>query len=251
MDSEERFSDRVENYILYRPQYPGEVYAFLQEKGLISPESIVADVGCGTGISSKLFLEKGHKVFGVEPNRPMLQAAENAFKGNDLFIPVPAPAEKTTLSDHSVDLVVCAQAFHWFDRENAKKEFKRILKEEGKVLLLWNERRTEGEDFLQVYEDFLKMFGTDYKEVDHRQAQAENVLGSFFNGNYLCASFDNFQKLDLQGLKGRILSASYMPGPGHADHDFMMYCLKKIFNRYEENGKVTLVYDTRVYAGSI
>lgn len=250
-----RFSDRVDNYVRYRPHYPVEVLEFLLKANIISGNSVVADIGSGTGISAELFLKNGIKVFGVEPNEPMREAAETilkAYADKNLFISVDGTAEQTKLEDKSVDVIVCAQAFHWFNNETFKKECQRILKPNGFVVLMWNDRRTDSTDFLKVYEDFLQMFGTDYKEINHKNTQEKSQFDNFFGaGNYREDSFYNFQDVDFTGLKGRVLSSSYMPNEGHKDFDFMIYCLKKIFMRYQENGMVRLDYDTKIYYGQL
>jgi SAM-dependent methyltransferase len=248
-----RFSDRVDNYVKYRPHYPSEVIAFLLSEKILFPGAVIADIGSGTGISSELFLKNNYKVFGIEPNEPMRQAAENLlqnYSDKGFFLSVDAKAENTTLENESVDVVVCAQAFHWFNNPEFKKECKRILKPNGYVVLMWNDRRTDTTDFLKVYEDFLQMFAVDYKQVNHKNTQDESVFDNFFGkGNHKEKSFYNFQEVDLEGLKGRVLSSSYMPNQGHQDFDHMLYCLKKIYNRYQEENKVRLDYDTKLFYG--
>ena len=163
-----RFSDRVDNYVKYRPHYPAEVIDFLKTEKIISENSVIADIGSGTGISADLFLKNGYKVFGIEPNEPMRQASKiilQKYTNEKLFVSVNANAEETTLPNKSVDVIVCAQAFHWFNNDAFKNECKRILKPNGTVVLMWNDRRTDTTDFLKVYEDFLQMFGTDLKSV--------------------------------------------------------------------------------------
>lgn len=250
-----RFSDRVDNYVKYRPHYPAEVIDFLKAEKIISENSIIADIGSGTGISAELFLKNGYKVFGVEPNEPMRHAAENIlqnYSNKKLFISVNGKAEETKLEDNSVDVIVCAQAFHWFNNDAFKKECKRILKPNGNVVLMWNDRRTDTADFLKVYEDFLQMFGTDYKEINHKNTQEKVQIDNFFGKeNYSEQSFYNYQDVNFEGLKGRVLSSSYMPNDGHKDFDHMIYCLKKIFNRYQENNLVRLDYDTKIYFGHL
>ncbi len=258
--NENRFSDRVDNYVKYRPHYPNEVYLHLLENKIISSGSVVADIGAGTGISAELFLKHNHKVFLVDPNQAMLDAANNYLIQYKNFETITAPAEKTGLNDNSIDVIICAQAFHWFNREACKKEFKRILKPEGKVVLIWNDRKTPTEaGFLGSYEDFLQFFGTDYKEVNHKNVQDTKIFDEFFGKNkYQSATFQNFQDLNFDGLKGRVLSSSYMPGEGSNDFDFMMQCLKKIFMRYQQNARLTdrqgtvrLEYDTILYYGPL
>lgn len=270
MDTLNRFSNRVEHYIKYRPDYPAGIISFLKAEGLLNVNSIIADIGSGTGISSELFLKEGCTVYAVEPNKEMRDAAERLLADHKNFISINATAEETTLKDHSVDLIIAGQAFHWFDKQKCKTEFKRILKPEGYVILMWNDRRTDSTPFLQSYEDFIKMFATDYLEVNHKNID-EKIFNDFFarpndevgrgRGNYKMRSFDNFQYFDLEGLKGRILSSSYMPAEGHKDFDYMMYVLKKTFNRFQQNitlpggesrrGVVTIEYDTKIYYGKL
>jgi ubiquinone/menaquinone biosynthesis C-methylase UbiE len=251
--NENRFSDRVENYVKYRPHYPEEVYTFLRdEEKLFLPGNFIADIGSGTGISAELFLKNGHIVYAIEPNADMLTACKEYLFPYSNFKPILGSAEKTTLPDESMNLVVCAQAFHWFDKEACKKEFKRILRPGGHVVLMWNDRRTDTTDFLKVYEDFLKMFGTDYLKVNHKNTQDKKVFDDFFGaGNWKEKTFYNFQEVNFEGLKGRVLSSSYMPNEGHPDFDHMIYCLKKIFMRYQQNGLVRLDYDTKIYYGCL
>ena len=255
MDALDRFSNRVENYIKFRPDYPVEIILFLKEQGILTKESVIADIGSGTGISSELFLKEGNVVYGVEPNREMRGAAQKLLAGYKNFCSINGTAENTTLPTDDIDLIICGQAFHWFEKEKCKTEFKRILKTEarlpdrqGNVVLMWNDRRTDTTPFLQAYEDFIKMFATDYLQVNHKNID-EKIFNDFFDGDYKMKSFLNFQHFDFEGLKGRILSSSYMPSEEHKDFDFMMSVLKKIFNRFQENGKVTIEYDTKIYYG--
>lgn len=247
----ERFSSRVENYIKYRPGYPEEIIAFLKQQNLLNTKTVIADIGSGTGISAELFLKQANVVYGIEPNKEMREAAERILSAYKNFKSISATAEANALPDNCVDLIIAGQAFHWFDKQKCKAEFKRILKPGGTVILMWNDRRTDSTLFLQNYEDFIKMFATDYLEVNHKNID-DKVFDDFFGkGNYSMKSFDNFQYFDLEGLKGRILSSSYMPAEDHKDFNFMMGVLKKIFNRFQENGKVTIEYDTKIYYGTL
>ncbi len=249
-ESTHRFADRVDNYIKYRPHYPQEMFDFLSQGNIISEKSVVADIGSGTGISSEPFLKLNLEVYAVEPNKEMREAAEKLLGDHKNFHSVNASAENTTLKDQSVDVIIAGQAFHWFDKELCKQEFKRILKPNGFVVLLWNDRRTDSTDFLRSYEDFLQACSTDYKEVNHKNTQDKKIFDAFFGqGNYKEKSFYNFQDVDLAGLKGRVLSSSYMPNEGHKDYEHMMYCLKKVFARYQKNNSVRLDYDTKLYCG--
>ena len=250
MNTLDRFSNRVEDYIKFRPDYPVEILAFLKQKDFLNKESVIADIGSGTGISSELFLKEGNTVFGVEPNKEMREAGERLLSGYKNFKSVDATAENTSLENSSVDLIIAGQAFHWFDKEKCKEEFKRVLKKDAVVVLMWNDRRTDSTQFIEAYEDFIKMFATDYLQVNHKNID-EKIFNIFFKNDYQMESFLNYQYFDLEGLKGRILSSSYMPAEGHKDFDFMMSVLKKIFTRFAEDGKVTIEYDTRLYYGKL
>jgi len=147
-----RFSDRVENYVRYRPGYPPEMIETLKSECGLTPTRVVADIASGTGIWTRMLLEHGNGVFGVEPNAEMREAGEHLLAGFPNFTSVGGSAEATTLPDHSVDFVTAAQAAHWFKRDLARREFARILKQGGWLVLLWNERRTESTPFLRAYE---------------------------------------------------------------------------------------------------
>jgi SAM-dependent methyltransferase len=254
MDTLNRFSNRVENYIKFRPGYPADVILFLQEQGILQKKSVVADMGSGTGISAEMFLKQGNKVYGIEPNKEMREAAERLLKQYPDFHSINATAENTSLPAGTIDLIVSGQAFHWFDKQKCRAEFQRILRPNGTVVLMWNDRRTDSTQFLQAYEDFIKMFATDYLEVNHKNLD-EKIFNDFFagqdKGSYKMKAFTNYQYFDFEGLKGRILSSSYMPAEEHQDFNFMMSILKKIFNRFQENGKVTIEYDTKLFYGKI
>ena len=164
-----RFSDRVENYVLYRPGYPAEVMELCKIECGLAPNHVLADMASGTGIWTRVLLENGNPVFGVEPNAEMRQAGERLLAGFPKFTSVAGSAEATTLADASVDLVTAAQAGHWFDRARARQEFVRILKPGGWLVLLWNERLTDSTPFLREYEQLLLDYGTDYADVRHER----------------------------------------------------------------------------------
>jgi SAM-dependent methyltransferase len=250
-DSRHRFSDRVENYVRHRPGYPPAVIDILRIEASLGASDVVADVGSGTGILSELFLKAGHDVFGVEPNAEMRAAAEKQLLAYPRFHSVDGSAEETTLGRRSVDFVAAGQAFHWFDRKKARDEFRRILRNPARVALLWNDRRTAGSRFSERYEDLLRVFGTDYAAVDHKNIGAETFDRFFGSGNWTSISLPNEQRLDLQGLRGRLLSSSYVPAPGRGRHAEMMDELEKIFASTNEEGFVRMEYETKIYLGEL
>jgi len=251
MNSKERFTIRVDSYVKYRPGYPQEAIDYLYDTAGIQVNSQVADIGAGTGIFSQLLLERGSQVTAVEPNKEMREAAGKKLDGRSGFRAVSGSAEATGLPDQSVDFIVCAQAFHWFDRNAARSEFKRILKPGGKVILVWNSRLTSGTPFREEYEQLLRTFGTDYTKVNHRNVSAE-ILSSFFQpGSMREARFTNQQVFDLDGLSGRLHSSSYSPAPGDPLYERMMIELRQLFERNRQDGKVYFEYETEVFWGEV
>lgn len=249
-DPVERFSDRVENYIRYRPGYPPEVLMFLRDELKLQTSSVVADIGAGTGISSKVFLENGNRVFAIEPNDAMRDAAREFLRDFSNLEIIDGTAEKTSLPDKSIDFIVAAQAFHWFDQSKTRVEFERILSGEGFVVLLWNERQLDSTGFLRDYEDLILKYGTDYKEVRHEKVTAE-IIGEFFQTEFRRETFQNIQTLDYEGLKGRMLSSSYIPSPENPLYSEMLESLFRLFTKHEKNDTIQILYDTNIYYGQI
>jgi len=250
MNTVERFSNRVENYVKYRPNYPKEVLDLFAAEMNLRADSIVADIGAGTGISAKLFLENGNPVFGVEPNAVMREAAKNYLQNFPNFKIIDGTAENTNLPDESVDFVVAAQAFHWFDQTNTRKEFERIIKDKGFIVLIWNERQLDSTAFLRDYENLLTRFGTDYETVRHENI-TKKTLQDFFQTDFSQAIFQNSQTVDFDGLRGRMLSSSYIPSAENPRFREMLKNLESLFAEHAENGKLDILYDTKVFYGQI
>ena len=223
-----RFSDRVENYVRYRPGYPPEALQTLKDECGLAPRHVIAEIASGTGIWTRMLLNNGNRVFGVEPNAEMRKAGERLLATFPNFTSIAGTAEATTLADHSVDFITAAQAAHWFDRARASREFVRILKPGGWLVLLWNERLTDSTEFLRNYEQLLLTYGTDYKEVRHERT-TESVNEFFDPAPYRERVFDMRQEFDYAGVEGRLLSSSYAPGPGHPQHEPMLRELRRIF----------------------
>jgi SAM-dependent methyltransferase len=249
-DSVTRFSSRVENYAKYRPTYPAAVVDILKSDCGLTTDSIIADVGSGTGILSRPFLQNGNTVFGIEPNTPMRLYADQSLQQFSNFVSVEATAEATTLAPASVDIVTAAQAFHWFDQAKAKIEFARILKPAGWVVLIWNERRVGSTPFLRDYEELLLRYGTDYARVRHENVEGD-IADFFAPAPVTLTSIENLQHFDFESLKGRTRSASYTPEPGDANFGPLFSGLEKVFETHKKAGMITVEYDTRVYYGRL
>ena len=245
-----RFSDRVENYVRYRPGYPAEALRVLKDECGLATSDVIADIASGTGIWTRMLLENGNPVFAVEPNTEMRQAGERLLAGFPRFTSMPGKAEATTLQDAVADFVTAAQAAHWFDRERARQEFVRILRPGGWLVLLWNERITDSTPFLRDYEQLLLTYGTDYEKVRHERTTA--AVNEFFDpAPFQERVFALRQEFDYAGLEGRLLSSSYAPGPEHPRHGPMLSELRRIFDEYAEAGRVAFDYNTRVYFGRL
>jgi SAM-dependent methyltransferase len=249
--STERFSDRVEHYVRYRPGYPDEVIGILRDEVGWQPEWTIADIGSGTGISAELFLRAGNTVYGVEPNAAMRAAAEKQLAKYAAFHSSNGTAEATTLPPGSVDCVVAAQAFHWFDAAKSRAECLRILRPDGAAALLWNARLLDSTPFLREYEQLLLEFGTDYARVRHERIDKTALVAFFGSREYSSRSVENLQRLDWDGLRGRLLSSSYVPAAGESRHDEMLGELKRLYDRHQRDGCVRIEYDTQVFVGRI
>lgn len=251
MDSKERFSNRVEDYVRYRPSYPREVLDTLRDECGLTPQSAVADVGSGTGILTKLFLENGNRVCGIEPNARMREAGEGYLKDFPLFRSVNGTAEATGLPSAAVDFVVAGQAFHWFDAQAARVEFARILKPNGWVAIVWNNREKDTSPFLRDYESLLRAYGTDYEQVAQKYPENDPLDKFFGEGASRGKSFANRQEFDFEGLRGRLLSSSYTPPEGHPNHGPMLVQLRRIFEQHARQGRVAFEYTTKLYFGRL
>ena len=249
-DAKQRFSNRVADYIRYRPGYPSEALALLRTECGLRPGHVIADIGSGTGFLSELFLKNGNRVYGVEPNEAMRQAGEEYLAAHDGFASINGSAEATTLDDASADFVTAGQAFHWFEPVAARKEFTRILKPNGWIVVLWNDRQMDT-PFASAYEDLLVKYGTDYTRVRDAYPEAHVIQDFFCAGSFSQRSLPNAQVLDWDGLAGRLRSSSYAPQEGHANYAPMMAALEELFRANQENGSVRMEYATHMYFGRL
>ena len=245
-----RFSSRVENYIRYRPGYPSQVLETLKSECGLTPASVIADIACGTGIFTKMLLENGNVVFGVEPNREMRESAERLLAGYPKFKSVSGTAEATNLSDGSVDFATAAQAAHWFDLPKARREFARILKPGTWAVLIWNERSTGTTPFLRAYEDLLLAYGTDYAQVRHENT-TDKIDDFFLSSPFQSREFDMRQEFGYEDLEGRLLSSSYAPMQGHSNYQPMLKELRRVFDQFNEGGRVGMDYRTKMFYGQL
>lgn len=250
-DPKQRFSNRVENYVRYRPGYPRAIIDLLRAECGLTPDSIVADFGSGTGFLTKLFLENGNRVYGIEPNAEMRAAGEQYLNDFPRFQSVAGSAEASTLPGACIDLAVAGQAFHWFELEPARREFQRVLRPAGWVVILWNERVHGASALLQEYENLLHAYGIDYASVSDRYPDRARLEQFFGPGAYREKYFPNAQEFDFPGLRGRLLSSSYAPVEGHPKYQPMLDAIDKLFRQHQRDGRVRFEYETRVYYGRL
>lgn len=245
VDNTKRFSNRVEDYIKYRPTYPNEMLNVLAKELGLTSEKVIADIGSGTGISSIPFLKNRNRVFGIEPNKEMREAQEEILKEYTNFKSVNGTAEETKLENKTVDLIFCGQAFHWFDKEKSKKEFSRILKENGNLVFVWNSRSTKT-DFQKEYEQILYDYIEEYKNVNHRNIEDLDIQKFFSPKKMKIYELHNEQKFDLDGLKGRLKSSSYCPKEGE-EHTKLISEIENLFYKHQEDNIIKFNYETKIY----
>jgi SAM-dependent methyltransferase len=240
-----RFSDRVADYVKYRPTYPRAaaeaIIAGLGESATLT----IADIGAGTGIFSRVLASTGARVIAIEPNADMLAAAEHDASNSGLSINWRSgTAEATGLESESVHAVTCAQAFHWFRPTEALAEFARILRQGGRIALVWNDRDTR-DAFSRGYSELIEIASDGHAAAnDHTRPQALFECALF--GNPREITFGHTQRLDLSGLIGRATSASYIPKNG-PKLETLKQGLKELFERHQQGGWIQLSYITRVF----
>jgi len=247
-DSTQRFSKRVADYVRYRPSYPADLVPRLLEETGLSAGAVVADIGSGTGIFTRLLLQQDLRVYAIEPNAPMRKAAQTLLSDNRQFTSVAAPAEDTCLATDSLDLVTAAQAFHWFNNDAAKAEFRRILKPAGQLALVWN-RRKLSQPFQRAYDGILRELSPEYGEINHMNLDDSEIAGFFGPGEMRVLRFDNSQQFDFAGLLGRLKSSSYCPAEDSAHYIPLVTELLALFDQYAVEGLIEFEYDTQLYFG--
>lgn len=244
-----RFSGRVESYIRSRPGYPRQVVETLRNECGLTPRWIVADVGSGTGLLSLPLLQNGNRVVGVEPNDEMRDASLKLLASYPGFSAVKGTAEAATLPGGSVDLITAGQVFHWFDQPRARAEFLRVLRPGGRAAILFNTRDTSS-PIVRAYERLLETYGTDYRDVRHENIPLEAYNAFFGPRGCVKRTFRNPQTLDYAGLKGRLLSSSFVPNQGERA-EAMIRDLERAFQEHQRDGTVVFEYVTEMYSGKM
>jgi len=243
MDSRDRFSAAADDYAKYRPDYPDTVVRACAEYAGLRPGAHVVDIGCGTGISSRLFARHGYLVTGIEPNEPMLAKAVAAGQAEYL----PGEAARTGLPDGCADLVACAQALHWLNMDECAPEWRRIMKPGAACAAFWNYRRDDG--WQAEYEAMLGKWSSEYPEVQKATGKGEDNSG-WVKASALCTqvaehNFTNSQRMDWDALLGRANSSSYVIH-GIEDRPGFEKALRALFDKHAAGGHVEFLYRTYV-----
>ncbi|QNL48854.1 class I SAM-dependent methyltransferase [Olivibacter sp. SDN3] len=249
-DNINRFNDRADNYDRFRPGYPQQLLQYIYEHNKLEAHHIVVEMGAGTGILSQELIKWPGKLIAIEPNDEMREKAINSLGHAEHCSVLGSTAENTGLADNSVDLIICAQSFHWFDAEKCKIEFKRILKYRKKAAIIWNIRSAETA-FERAYEEFILEFSIDYEEVKKREQRGNNLHFFFYQGVFEERTFIYDTYLTFEQLLGRTLSYSYMPNYGHQQLPNMVDALKVLFDKYSTNNIIGLSYKTRLFMGEL
>jgi ubiquinone/menaquinone biosynthesis C-methylase UbiE len=251
MESSGKFTGKASIYKKHRPNYPDEYIDYLAEYNSLGPQSVIADIGSGTGILSKRLLEKGFRVVCVEPNGDMRSAAETELKDYPGFTSINGTAEHTGLAGKSADLITAAQAFHWFDKDLFKAECRRVLKDGANVALVWNSRE-ESSPFVRENSEIMKRFCPLFKGFSGGIDEDPDMFEAFFrDGSFDHRVFKNDLRYDLNGFIGRTLSASYAPGEGSPDYKGFITALTELFEKYSSEGEVVMQNITRSYIGRV
>jgi SAM-dependent methyltransferase len=254
LDSTQRFSNRVDFYVRARPKYPAELLRFFQQQLQLAATDPVADIGSGTGLLTKLFVENGNPTFAVEPNGPMRKAGEAHLGQWPNFHSVNGTAETTTLADASVRFITAAQAFHWFDVESAAREFRRILQSGGVVALIWNERVNNASAFMADYDRLIQHFKRpgEQSRLSSWDESGLQSIGRFFGGSgYQLQKFNNPQRLNKAALLDRIHSSSYMPLPGDPAYTELAKAADALFETHQADQTVCIDHETHLYYGTL
>ncbi len=248
--NEHKFDAKAEIYSKARPSYPDELFDYLKEHSLISENTVAADIGSGTGIFTKKLCSYVSKIFAIEPNDDMRSVAEKKYAAHKNIISVSGSAEDTKLNDKSVDFITVAQAFHWFDRQSFKAECRRILKDSGKILLVWNARDPESELIMANY-DINRRFCPNFKGSSNGIDFSKDAFSDFFEGDFDVVQFRNDLIYDENAFVSRNLSSSYAPKPSEEKYDEYVAELQELFKKHSQNDTVPYPYITRCYIGKI
>lgn len=250
VSSSERFTNRVGDYVRYRPDYPIAATDELSAELSLASGMTVADIGAGTGLLTLSLMRTGANVIAIDPNEDMLAAAREYLAGHDNVRIIVGSAEETSLSEQSLDAITAGQAFHWFDHARAREEFLRVLKPGGMVALVWNAKAFGTSPFLAGYERILDERVPEFAEVRH-ETSGDAEIAEFYGSEPTVYSFPHEQRFNWDGVLGRAMSSSYTPKPGHSNHESFVTALRNLFHEHAEDDTIAWPYTTMFYVGTL
>lgn len=250
MDNTNKFAGKSSAYASSRPKYAEQFIQYLKNSIRFGIDSIVADIGSGTGILSSQLLDIGCTVIAVEPNEDMRNTAEKLLGGNKKFISVKGSAENTALEDRSVDFITAAQAFHWFDHKKFKAECKRILNPGGKVILVWNSRVSSNK-MIKENAEICKKYCPGFTGFSGGIKNMDSAVSNFFETKYEKKVFQNDLQFTKEKFIQRLKSASYMISEDSPNYEAYISALGNLFDKYQKDGFLTMPNETVSYAGEI
>lgn len=241
------FIGKLENYNRFRPNYPKGLIDHLEKKGILKKQSIIAEMGCGTGKLTSLLLDNGNTVYGVEPNPEMYKHLINTYSSFDKFLALNASAECSKIKSNTCDLVVCAQSFHLFNSIKAKNEFERILKSNGSILLIWYFESTN----CSILNDIRNMFYF-YRNKLNQQTRTkislDNLQKIFSSHSINHEVYGKIhQNLSKRDFVNSMLSSSYAPIPQNELYNSYIECANKIFDRYNQKGLINYFFEINIF----
>lgn len=236
-DSTTRFTTKAEVYAKARPRYPQAVVTFLESENILHPGNTVVDLGSGTGLSALPFLETGYTVIGVEPNDSMRAEGVHFLAQYPRFRTVQGSSVATSLPDRTAEVVIAAQAFHWFDLEKTRAEMQRLLQPPGWFVAMWNHRNVQASAFQQQYDTILRRYCPDYHILADLYGSPTRAA-TFFSQGYRQVTLPNPQQLNWELFQARIESSSYIPKPDHPDFAPFMAEMKQLFDQHAREGLV-------------
>jgi SAM-dependent methyltransferase len=246
-----RFSGRVEAYRRYRSRYSREIIPLLEERCDLKRESVIADIGAGTGMLAELFLENGNSVFAVEPNAEMRAACQELAPIYPRLTCIDGAAGESGLPDHSVDFVTAGRALHWFDQINARREFLRILRTDGWVVLASLGPRRRPEAVNREYQTILREHGLDYARLRDRYDADSSASRLFASCEFQKIEFTERKEMTYEELEGHALSLSVTPQPSDPRFPAMQEALRGYFARHESGGKMQMPMNCTIHFGHL
>lgn len=239
--NERRFDGRAEVYARYRERYDPEIVLPLLRKGCgLTPEWVIADLGAGTGMLSDVFLANGNRVIAIEPNAEMRDQCEREHQGESKLEIVDATAEATGLPDASVEMVAAGRALHWFKLDDAVREFRRILKPGGWLVIVASGRDEAGTPANVALRELLESFMSPELNASRMKSVYEQAHTLFAEGEWFHEEVFGEMLLSWEALRGLAMSGSMSPVGDPVKLEAFDAGLGKIFDEFQQDGAVRL-----------